>query len=211
MQKTNSPAVYVDLDDVIAKTTCHYTDILKRELGKSVDFEEINTFNLQESFSLTDAEYDYFFKLVHTPEIILGLKPMEGAVDVLNRWKKLGVKISVVTGRLTSTYDTSLEWLKSNKVPFDSFIMVDKYSRPGADKNKAISLEDLSGMEFVLAVEDSFDMAQFLCRKMNTAVILFDKPWNRNAVLNNGIQRLSTWKEIGSFFKLPQGLNQSVF
>ena len=73
-----------------------------------------------------------------------------------------------------------LEWLKANEVPFDSFIMVDKYSRPVVDKNIAISLERFSEMEFVLAVEDSVDMVHFISRKMNNHVILFDRPWNRN-------------------------------
>ena len=66
------PAIYVDLDDVIAKTTCHYVDVLKREFGKTVEFENITSFNLQESFSLSDKEYDFFFKKVH--EHILSAK-----------------------------------------------------------------------------------------------------------------------------------------
>ena len=198
MQKASLPAVYVDLDDVISKTTCHYVDVLKRELGRTVDFERITSFNLQESFNLTDAEYEYFFKLVHTPEIILGLEPMEGAVDVLNGWREHGLGISVITGRLTSTYDSSLEWLKIKNIPFDTFIMVDKYSRPGVDKNIAVSLEEFSKMEFILAIEDSADMSDYISRKMNTTVILFDKPWNRCAVFQNNVQRCFTWEEIGN-------------
>ena len=84
------PIIYVDLDDVIAKTTLHYVDILKREFGKTVEFEGITSFNLQESFSLSDSEYEYFFSLVHKPEVILELDPVEGALDVLNRWSGEG-------------------------------------------------------------------------------------------------------------------------
>lgn len=192
------PAIYVDLDDVIAKTTHHYVDILKREFGKTVEFEGISSFNLQESFSLSDSEYEYFFSLVHKPEVILELDPVEGAFDVLNRWSGEGYEITVVTGRLTSTYDSSLEWLKSNRVPFDSFIMVDKYSRPALDRSIAITLEQFSEMEFFLAVEDSADMVQFINQRMNNPVILFDRPWNRNGRLQPGIQRFKTWKEIGN-------------
>ena len=190
------PAIYVDLDDVIAKTTCHYVEVVEREFGKTVDFENITSFNLQETLNLTDKEFDHFFALVHEPEIILNLEPMEGALDVLNRWVNQGYEISVITGRLTSTYESSLEWLDSNKVPFDSFIMVDKYSRPIVDRNIAISLIEFSKMKFDLAIEDSADMAEFLSRKMNTSVIIYDKPWNRNAVFQNGVKRCATWEEI---------------
>ncbi len=192
------PPIYVDLDDVIAKTTCRYVDILKREFGRIVDFEDITSFNLQESFDLNDSEYEYFFNLVHSPEVILELEPMEGAVTVLNRWSDQGYEIVVVTGRLTSTRDSSLEWLGANKIPFDSFIMVDKYSRPVVDKNIAVNLKIFSEMEFFLAVEDSVDMVQFIRQRMNSPVILFDRPWNRNSTVQPGIRRCRTWEEIGN-------------
>jgi uncharacterized HAD superfamily protein len=197
------PAIYIDLDDVIAKTTCRYVEIVQQEFGKTVDFECITTFNLQRSFSLTDSEFDHFFRLVHEPEIILELEPFEGALDVLNKWAGLGYEISVVTGRLTSTYESSLEWLRVHNVPFDSFIMVDKYLRPVVDKKIAISLDRFSEMEFILAVEDSLDMAGFLDQRMNTKVCLFDRPWNRNINGLPGMMRCLTWEEIDKFNKLP--------
>lgn len=197
------PAIYIDLDDVIADTTCRYVEILEREFGRIVDFEGITTFDLKKSFSLTDHEFDYFFRLVHEPEIILGLKPFEGMLDELNKWAGLGYEISVVTGRLTSTYESSLEWLRRNKVPFDSFIMVDKYLRPVVDKNIAISLDRFSEMEFILAVEDSLDMAMFLQHRMNTKVVLFDRPWNRDSGNLPGIRRCMTWDEIGMLNPFP--------
>ncbi|MFC1494671.1 bifunctional metallophosphatase/5'-nucleotidase [Thermodesulfobacteriota bacterium] len=189
--------IYVDLDDVISETTCHYVKILEHEFGKSVAFEEITSFNLKESFSLTSREYEYFFELVHKPEIILGLELVEGVIDVLHKWKNRGYEISVVTGRLTSTYESSLEWLKSNKIPFDFFHMVDKYSRNGVDKNIAMSLESFSQIEFAVAVEDSVEMASFLSRVMNRKVILFDRPWNRSVLHDNHISRCMSWYEIG--------------
>jgi uncharacterized HAD superfamily protein len=197
------PAIYIDLDDVIAKTTCRYVEIVEREFGKSVDFEAITTFNLQKSFSLTDPEFDHFFRLVHEPEIILELEPFEGVLDVLNKWSEIGFEISVVTGRLTSTYASSLEWLKINNVPFNSFIMVDKYKRPVVDKEIAISLELFSDMKFMFAVEDSLDMAKFLQQRMNTQVTLFDRPWNRTDNNLAGIRRCFTWEEIDKLNRFP--------
>ena len=197
MQGSDLPSIYVDLDDVIAKTTCHYVEVLKREFGRTVDFEDITSFNLQKSFSLSETEYEYFFSLVHKPEVVLELEPFEGVVNVLNNWSDRGCEITVVTGRLTSAYDSSIEWLRASNIPFDSFIMVDKYSRPVVDRNIAITLEEFSMMKFSLAVEDSVDMVHFIRQKVCCPVIIFDRPWNRNGILQPDIQRYKTWEEIG--------------
>lgn len=195
------PAIYVDLDDVISETTRHYVKIIENEFGKSVAFENIISFDLKESFLLTNREYEHFFELVHKPEIILELEPVEGVIDVLHKWKNMGIEIFVVTGRLTSAYESSLEWLKSNKVPFDFFIMVDKYSRDGIDKNIAMSLESFSEMGFTAAIEDSVEMSSFISHVMNREVILYDRPWNRSAFNDNYIRRCMSWHEIDMVFK----------
>jgi len=192
-------AIYVDLDDVISKTTCHYVKILEQEFGKKIDFENITSFNLKESFSLTDKEYEYFFEFVHRPEIILKLEPMEGAIDMLLKCSDYGYDISVVTGRLTSTYESSIEWLALHQVPYNYFIMVDKYSREGIDKDIAISLERLSKMDFIMAVEDSIEMALFLSQEMKTKVLLFDRPWNRALGCDSSIKRCVSWSEVDIF------------
>ena len=194
-------AIYVDLDDVISETTRHYVKIIEHEFGKSVNFENITSFDLKESFSLSRREYEHFFELVHKPEIILELEPVEGVSDVLRKWKEMGYEISVITGRLTSAYESSLEWLKLNKIPFDFFNMVDKYSRDGMDKNIAMSLESFSEMEFTAAIEDSVEMASFISRVMKRKVFLYDRPWNRSVSGDNYIHRCMSWNDIAMVFK----------
>lgn len=194
-------AIYVDLDDVISETTRHYVKVIEHEFGKSVAFEDITSFDLRESFSLTVREYEHFFELVHKPEIILELEPLEGVIDSLVKWKKMGFEIYVVTGRPTSAYESSLEWLKSNKVPFDSFIVVDKYSRDAIDKKIAMTLESFSEMEFTAAVEDSMEMASFISRVMKRKVFLLDRPWNRSVPSDDCFHRCKSWREIDTVFE----------
>ena len=189
--------IYVDLDDVLSETTLASTKLLKREYGREVALEQITSFNFQEAFGLSQKEYDYFFELIHRPEEILRLEPVDGAIEVLKNWAAQGYEIAIVTGRLTSTYETSLEWLSSHKVPYDSFIMVDKYSRPETDHRIAISMNDLSAMKFGLAVEDSLSMAEYISQTMGTQVALFDRPWNRAQSVFDKIERCANWGQIG--------------
>jgi len=195
--------IYVDFDDVLADTTSAFLKILKLEFGKSVNFEDIFSFDLKASFDLSESEFEHFFQRVHQPEVIMEFAPIEGAVGVLEEWVKLGYQISIVTGRLTSAYAASLDWLSKHKVPYHSFMMVDKYSRENIDTKIAVSMEEFSEMKFSLAVEDSAKMALHLSQKMGIPVALIDRPWNRRANLNPKISRYTSWYGIQNDFPTP--------
>jgi uncharacterized HAD superfamily protein len=188
--------IYVDMDDVITATVKSFIEIVEREFGKTVANEQITDFDLKKSFSLTQHEYEHLFTVAHEPEEVLKMGAIDGAVDALTAWSKRGFSISIVTGRLTSTYESSLEWLVKHQVPYDDFIMVDKYDRPEMDPSIAISKEQLAGMIFSLAVEDSAAMATFLSNHMDTPVALLDRPWNRNIEPNVNLSRYQHWNEL---------------
>jgi uncharacterized HAD superfamily protein len=189
--------IYVDVDDVVSKTTDTYASIVEQEFGKQVLFEEILTFDLRVSFGLTENEFHYFFDLIHQPDHLLGFDVVEGAVDVLVAWARAGHCIEIVTGRPTSALEVSLEWLGKHGVPFDSFTMVDKYNRPGADPAIAISKEELRQRTYDLAVEDSREMALFLANTMVVPVALYDRPWNGQPIHHEQVVRCASWQDIG--------------
>ena len=195
--------IYVDFDDVLADTTKSFLKILRREFDKSVNFEDIFSFDLKASFDLSESEYEHFFQRVHQPEVIMEFAPIDGAVGVLEEWIKLGYQIAIVTGRLTSAYEASLDWLSKYNVPYHSFMMVDKYSRENIDTKIAVSMEKFSKMKFSLAVEDSAKMALHLSKKMGIPVALIDRPWNRRANLNPRISRYTSWYDIQNDFQTP--------
>jgi len=195
--------VYVDLDDVLSDTTKSFIKILECEFGKKVNFEDIFSFDLKVSFNLTEIEFEHFFQMVHQPDVILEFAPIEGAIGVLEEWTELCYEVSIVTGRLTAAYETSIAWLAKHNVPYHSFSMVDKYSRKNIDRDIAISLEDFSEMKFSLAIEDSAKMALYLSQKMCIPVALINRPWNRMANLNNKIKRFRSWYDILNDFPTP--------
>ena len=195
--------IYVDFDDVLSDTTSAFLKILKLEFGKSVNFEDIFSFDLKASFDLTDSEYAHFFHRVHQADVIMSFAPMEGAIGALKDWVTLGYQISIVTGRLTGTHEASLDWLSKHNVPYHSFTMVDKYSRDNIDTNIAVSMEEFSEMKFSLGVEDSAKMARHLSQNMGIPVALLDRPWNRRAALNHKINRYTSWSDIQNDFQTP--------
>ena len=84
--------IYVDFDDVLSDTTTAFLKILKSEYGKSVNFEDIFTFDLKASFNLSDLEYEHFFHRVHQADEIMAFTPMEGAIRTLEEWISLAIK-----------------------------------------------------------------------------------------------------------------------
>ena len=142
-----------------------------------------------------------FFHLIHQPEEVLSYEPVDGAITAIRDWSEKGYEINIVTGRLTSTYEASLAWLSQYDVPYDAFIMVDKYNRSQTDMSIAITMAELSSMKFGLAVEDSLEMALYLSSAMDTSVALLDRPWNRSEETNGNIQRCPDWGKISRLIK----------
>lgn len=194
--QTSPKRIYVDVDDVISRTTETYTGLIEQEFGKKVAFGDIESFDLKTSFGLTDNEFSHFFDLIHEPDFLMGFKAVEGAVRVLSLWADQGHCVDIVTGRPASSRDVSLEWLNFKGICFDEFIMVDKYSRPGNDLSIAISKEELASFSYDLAVEDSGDMALFLARDMGVRVALYDRPWNGWLESDGKLVRCRSWEEV---------------
>lgn len=195
-KNTIDKSIYVDMDDVLSASTLTFLRVLEQEFGKKYSFEDIIDFDLQKSFDLTRSEYEQFFKIIHQPDIIMNFEPVQDAVRILKKWEQDGYHIHVVTGRLTDTYSSSLAWLAKHEIPYHDFTMVDKYARKETDMNVAVSLDELSQMEFYFAVEDSLMMAHFLSTHMDTPVALMDRPWNQSSSLDGRIVRCRSWRGV---------------
>ena len=188
--------IYVDVDDVIAKTIEMYIRTVDEEFGKAVPLERINTFDLRVSFELTDQEFRRLFDLAHQPDRLMAYEPVDGAVSALSAWKASGHEIHIVTGRPTSALEPTLAWLGEREIPFDSFTMVDKYNRETSHRSIAVSKDELAQRSYDLAVEDSVEMALFLAEKMQVRTALVNRPWNRSCPGHGNLVRCEDWEAI---------------
>ncbi len=191
-----SQTIYVDMDDVLCETARGCLEIVERLFGKRVDYEQLTDFDLGNSCELSAEETAALYYIVHHPDELLKLQPVDGAISVLSQWIAAGFEIAIVTGRPPATYEPSLDWLAREQVPYHSFTVVDKYRRFTTEKTIAVSLSELAARQFVFAVEDSATMARYLAEEMKVPVKLFDRPWNRTAVEHPKITRHNHWFEI---------------
>ena len=190
--------IYVDVDDVLSQTIEMYLHIVEKEFGKTVPLDRIRTFDLKVSFDLSEPEFHHLFDLAHQPDCIMAYEAVEGAVAALTAWKASGHHIDIVTGRPTSTRESTLAWLRENQIPFDAFTMVDKYNRPGNDRSIAVTKAELSTRPYDLAVEDSVEMALYLAGDMAVKTALVDRPWNWACPDHGNLVRGETWADISA-------------
>ena len=203
--------IYVDFDDVLSQTARSLVRLLESRHGRTVPFDRIWSFDLGRSFRLTPAELDRFMESAHEPAVLEAMAPVDGAVDVLGRWRSEGYVICVVTGRPPSTRAVSLGWLETHQIPFDELTFVDKYARAplGSDGPVAIPLEELAGSEFCFAIDDAPVMVAFLAERMDVPVAVLDRPWNAelpplSARAHRRVVRCRDWDGIDRAFRQSQ-------
>ena len=191
--------IYVDFDDCLCETARHFSGLAKDMFGTNVPYENINFFNLQKSFSLTDKQYEDMMAEAHKPEILLSYAETPGAADTLNSWVDEGHDVSVITGRPFNSFEPSREWLDRHRLGRIKLYCLNKYGRDSFYQNTeySLELEDYYKMHFDIAVEDSPHAFKFFDHLPDLKVLVYDRPWNHNVELpGDNYIRCFNWNEI---------------
>ena len=191
--------IYVDFDDCLCETARHFSGLAKDMFGTNVPYENINFFNLQKSFSLTDKQYEDMMAEAHKPEILLSYAETPGAADTLNSWVDEGHDVSVITGRPFNSFEPSREWLDRHRLGRIKLYCLNKYGRDSFYQKTeySLELEDYYKMHFDIAVEDSPHAFKFFDHLPDLKVLVYDRPWNHNVELpGDNYIRCFDWNEI---------------
>ena len=193
--------LYIDIDDVLAETTRSLARHARSHFGKDVSFEKMTTFDLRISLQLQEDEYESFMAEVHRPEFLRALPPAADAPEVLANWRSSGARIELVTGRPSSSQQSTIDWLEDHSMTYDSLEFIDKYGR--YSENKTARLSELADRNYSFAIEDSASVATYLAENTSSRVLLYNRPWNQNEPLENQpIKRVHSWREIREEIRL---------
>ena len=191
--------IYVDFDDCLCETGRSFAGLALEMFGIDVPYERMRYFNLRKSFDLTDDQYDRLLIKGHEPDLLLSFEETPGASAAINEWMSRGHKVSVITGRPYASYEVSRVWLDRHGLDRVSLYCLDKYGRENFLKNSDfnLTLDDYYRMKFDYAVEDSPLAFRFFNHQPELKVMVFDRPWNREAVFpNNNYRRYCDWESI---------------
>lgn len=196
--------IYIDFDDVICETAEYFTKIAKELFGIDVPYRQVQFFNLQKSFDLSDAQYDELMEAGHTPENLLNYEETAGASRTINKWVDEGHEVFIITGRPFNSYEPSRKWLDGHQLERVPLFCVDKYGREtfGQDFIYNMTLEQLYSMKFDFAIEDSPAAFEHVLHFEKCKVAVFDRPWNRQVEFpNDNFVRCEGWQEIDRVFE----------
>ncbi|MCQ2528709.1 MAG: 2-dehydropantoate 2-reductase [Saccharofermentans sp.] len=196
--------IYIDFDDVICETAKYFTKIAKELFGIDVPYREVQFFNLQKSFDLSDEQYDELMRAGHFPENLLAYEEAPGASETINKWVDEGHDVSIVTGRPFDSYNPSRQWLDEHNLIRVPLFCVDKYGRESFNQDCSynMTLTDLYNMEFDLAIEDSPAAFEHVQHFENCTVAVYNRPWNANAQFpDDSFIRCEGWKEIDNLLQ----------
>lgn len=191
--------IYVDYDDCICETARAFTEIADKLFGKKVPYEMVKHFNLQESFELTDEEYEVLMVEGHLPEVLLSYEETPGASEVLNEWIDQGHEVSIITGRPISVYETSRIWLDEHGLSRLKMFCLNKYGRDTFIKNSEFNMEmdEYYKLKFDFAIEDSPMAFKFFDHLPDLNVMVFNRPWNQECDFpNTNYLRCYDWEQI---------------
>ena len=172
--------IYIDFDDVICETAKYFTKIAKELFDIDVPYREVQFFNLQKSFDLSEEQYDELMKAGHIPENLLDYEETPGASKVINKWVDEG---------------------HVDRIPI---YFVDKYGRETfkQDHTYNLTLDELYQMHFDFAIEDSPAAFEHVQHFKNCRVAVYDRPWNQKAKFpDERFVRCMNWKEIDDIFE----------
>ena len=166
--------------------------------GKKVPYENIKSFNLQDSFSLTDEQYENMMIEAHKPEVLITYEETPGASETINHWIDEGHNVCIITGRPSVAYDPSRKWLDDHGLERARLYCFNKYGRDSFIKNSEFTLEveDYYKMHFDYAVEDSPSAFKFFDHNPELKVMVYDRPWNQAEFPGDNYRRCTDWKMI---------------
>ena len=202
--------IYIDYDDCICETARAFSVLAMKMFGKNVPYEQIRFFNLKDSFSLTEDEYERFMLEGHRPEILLAYEETPGASKKINEMIDAGHEIYIITGRPYSSFEPSRLWLDNHGLSRAPLFCLNKYGRDSFIKNSDfnLELEDYYKMKFDLAIEDSPHAFKYFDHLPDLKVMVFDRPWNRDCTFpGSNYTRCYGWDEV-SF--LPEHLTKPL-
>lgn len=191
--------IYIDFDDVLCETARSFSGIVKRMFDVDVPYENINFFDLQKSFGLTEAQYEAMMIEGHLPDVLLGYDETPKASETVNKWIDEGHNVFIITGRPYSAYEPSRKWLDNHNLSRVKLFCLNKYGRDAFIKDSSFSLEleDFYKMPFDFAVEDSPMAFKHLAHLTECKIAVFNRPWNKaTSFPNENYVRCMNWDEV---------------
>lgn len=182
-----------DFDGVIADTATTFLHIADQEYGyNSLTKEDITNFELENCINIPKDTIEQIFTDILTDSLGTGLKPMEGAVEVLSSCLRHS-PITIITARPIK--GPVHDWLATY---FDKEFLGDIKVVATGDHDDKLRYINANGIKYF--VDDRVATCLLLAEE-DIHPIVFNQPWNRG---RHSLSKVSSWDEISSIINMPR-------
>lgn len=184
-----------DLDEVVVCLNKRVEEYLASTYGIDWSVQSLTSSFYDDAVFHADKETNKeiladIIPLLDDPDFQAPCEPVPGAVKALQDLKKHGHKLFFISARPPENRDKTIAWLKKHKIKFDEVATVGHHTDKGIYGRKFkldMYVDDLpKHLESMSKYKSSW-------RK---GLLLFDNPWNNDAIDANKYTRVYSWKEI---------------
>ncbi len=184
-----------DLDEVIGQTAQMAFDHLNAVFQCDFTTDVLESFFFDENEFSKDpdeqkAVVDTLLYAVFDTDMMATVKPYPGAVKILQKLKRHGHKIFIITKRHKKDIGMTIKWLRSNQIPFDKVIVTHF-------EDKGIFANQLALDFFLDDLEDNLYEMYKAKAKWHKGLFLMTRPWNVNKLIDTSkINRVNGWDDV---------------
>ncbi len=173
-----------DIDGVVADTFRAFVRTARECYGLEIDYEAITDYDYRKVIDIDDETSDAIIEQILEDPLGIGIRPVQGAVEVLRRLSSFG-PLCLVTAR--ANRDAIMEWLR-HTLAFNNGEHI-CLEATGTHEEKLPVLLRHGARYFV---EDRLDTC-YLLKGSPVTPIVFDQPWNRGV---HPFPRVGSWSDI---------------
>lgn len=184
-----------DLDGVIAQTSEMLIESVNTKFGSTLPIETFKKYKLEDNIYSEDKALNkqaiiYLQRMIVTPKRLKSIEPYPESVKIINKLKKAGHKIYIITSRPIKFKELTAVWLRQHGIPFDDFVLTNGLTK--GDYAVKFKLDC-----FVDDLEDNlYDMYRAK-RRWKKGLLLMTQPWNEDIIMDaSKYIRVHGWGDI---------------
>jgi 5'(3')-deoxyribonucleotidase len=182
--------IAVDVDDTVAELVPAWLEIYNKTYKDNIKPEDIKSWDI--SSYCHKCSKSTFYGIINNQEFYNNVRATKGALDGVNRLRKMGHRVIFVTNAMNGHAGAKLRWLQEH------------YFLPEDDSAKKDYIEtaDKSLVNADLIIDDNMEYINAFYRN-NKKAIVFTRPWNNISLTYMGTMRAENWEEVTNLLTEP--------
>lgn len=179
------------LSERIARNTMAKFDMSYEDARPMIDkFIKDYNFKRDNAHNETNEVIKFFLYEAYNHDTLLSAPPDKEGQKAIKSFKHGGHSIHFITSRDKKFKDLTVNWMRKNKIVFDSIDFV------GHGGEKGIIARALNLDFFLDDLEASLESLHKYKKRWRKGLCLLDKPWNDGYIDGSRFKRLHNWTEV---------------